>query len=99
MLFGVITRCRDPAIRRAALAVLVSAPTTETVWNSRLCAQICRKIIELEEDGQLINTAYDIPEEKRIHNVILGLSAKQRSAIVKYNSREGLCIWVEEVEW
>jgi hypothetical protein len=72
-LYITVQKCRDPFLRRRALALLRRAPAQEGLWNRNIMVQAGQKIIELEEgsDGfietlpaALAKTA--VPEEMRL---------------------------------
>ena len=50
-LFDVATRCRDPVIRRKAVAILRSACRQEGVFNSYLSAIVAEHVIQIEENA------------------------------------------------
>jgi hypothetical protein len=50
-LFDVATRCRDPFIRRRAVAILRSASRQEGVLNSYLSALVAERVIQIEENA------------------------------------------------
>ncbi|KAH7330318.1 hypothetical protein BKA65DRAFT_404314 [Rhexocercosporidium sp. MPI-PUGE-AT-0058] len=45
------SKCRDPAIRREAIAILWSSPRQEGMWDGVLSARIGRWLAACEEDG------------------------------------------------
>lgn len=47
----VITKCREPNIRRAALALLARSPRQEGTWDSILTARMGRWLVNCEEEG------------------------------------------------
>ena len=51
-------KCRDPQIRRGAIALLLDCPVREGVWDGVMLAKVDEKLNLLEEGGI-------IPEEKR----------------------------------
>ncbi|KAJ3476760.1 hypothetical protein NLG97_g9022 [Lecanicillium saksenae] len=65
--FFVATRCRDPSIRRRALAVLQTYPRHEGAWQSGPAAVIAKSWMEVEEDGLGgVQEAAQIPEKQRV---------------------------------
>ncbi|KAJ5225202.1 hypothetical protein N7468_006427 [Penicillium chermesinum] len=44
-------KCRDPGIRRQAIAILRSVPHREGVWNGPLLADIAEQLMKMEEAG------------------------------------------------
>ncbi|KAK9416979.1 putative Zn(2)-C6 fungal-type domain-containing protein [Seiridium unicorne] len=79
-LYIIISKCRDPMVRREALAVLRRAPVQESLWNRDIIIQVSERIIELEEgsDGFIHDFPPDmagmvIPESMRLKFVKIGL--------------------------
>ena len=63
-------RCRDPTLRRRAIALLYSAPRQEGLWHSILTARVCEKIMQVEERGLgQVNSCEDIPDCNRITKI------------------------------
>jgi Fungal specific transcription factor domain len=61
------TRCRDPKLRRRALALLEDTPRREGMWDSAMLAAIARYIMEEEEAGLgEVFSAEQIPAQARI---------------------------------
>ncbi|KAI4594740.1 hypothetical protein KJ359_007543 [Pestalotiopsis sp. 9143b] len=58
-LFNVASQCRDPILRRRAIAVLRSVSRQEGVWNSLITAQAAERIMELEEQGYVVTALRD----------------------------------------
>ncbi|KAI1084144.1 hypothetical protein F5B20DRAFT_523817 [Whalleya microplaca] len=48
-LYTVASQCRDPILRRKAIALLYSTSRQEGIWNSRLVAKAAERIMEIEE--------------------------------------------------
>ncbi|KAJ0417548.1 hypothetical protein BJY00DRAFT_200797 [Aspergillus carlsbadensis] len=42
-------RCREPRIRRRAIKLLTQYPRREIMWDSTVTAQVCRRVMEIEE--------------------------------------------------
>ena len=65
-------KCRDPNIRRKAIAILQAGNRYEGLWNSKTVARIAQRTLEMEEAG-LVNvvTCTDIPEKNRVRLVAL----------------------------
>jgi hypothetical protein len=81
----VATRCRDPQLRRRALKVLRSTPRFEGSWQSIVSANVCDQWIAIEEDelGN-VTSAGQIPEERRISVMDLGVEADSRQARLRF---------------
>ena len=69
-LYTIIHRCRDPSMRRKAIALLYSAPRQEGLWNSIATARACEKIMLVEEAGLgEVKSCKDIPNSNRVTEV------------------------------
>jgi hypothetical protein len=66
-LFLIGSKCRNGSIRRRALALLKQCDRREGIWDSQTCVEICKKIIELEEEATLSDGT--IPEDVRVYGV------------------------------
>lgn len=60
-------KCRDPVLRRKAIALLRAGNRYEGLWNGKTVAHIAQRTLELEE-AEIVNVAScaDIPREKRM---------------------------------
>jgi hypothetical protein len=84
-LYEVVARCRDPFIRRRALALLKSANMHEGVWNSSLTATVAERVIQIEEEGLGdVKCCADIPDWARISDVSPVFDAVGRKAFLSY---------------
>ena len=71
-LFTVAHKCRDPFLRRRAIALLYSTPIQEGVWNSILSARVAERIVSLEEEGlDEVRCAADVPDRMRISDMMV----------------------------
>lgn len=71
-LYIVVSRCRDPAIRRRGLQLLASCNRREGIWDSTLTARVAERIIAIEEEGAISHPvlyASQIPEHARIRDL------------------------------
>lgn len=69
-LYFTASRCRDPCIRRAALALLRVSHRNQGCWNSEHSAKCADEIIKIEESGlDLVLCCKDVPEANRIRKV------------------------------
>lgn len=69
-LYQVTAKCRDPLIRRRALALLKSAHMQEGVWNSFLTAKVAERVMQIEEEGLGdVKCCADVPDWARISDV------------------------------
>lgn len=84
-LYYTAVRCRDPIIRRKALAILSASPRREGVWDSSILAAIVRWVIgEEESDLDEVNCPEDVPLSVRIYMVERSLRVAERRCLVKY---------------
>nr|OQO26715.1 hypothetical protein B0A51_03962 [Rachicladosporium sp. CCFEE 5018] len=82
-LFFTVERCRDPRIRRRALAVLKAQSRQEGVWESSGAARVAEKWMLIEESGLDVKTAADIPYWQRLQYVDAALETdKARARII-----------------
>ncbi|PSK51639.1 hypothetical protein B9Z65_2906 [Elsinoe australis] len=58
-LFGSFLRARDPKLRRRVIKLLRDCRRQEGLWNSRLFANVCERILELEAEGAAQEAAED----------------------------------------
>ncbi len=59
-------RCRDPAIRRSAIALLSQTNRTEGDLQGCTGSTIMQTLMDLEEEGLIVNEARNIPESQRL---------------------------------
>ncbi|KAE9375780.1 hypothetical protein N431DRAFT_207276 [Stipitochalara longipes BDJ] len=73
-LYLTATKCRNPTIRRKALALLKGSFTGDRLWNMDITIGLAERVVELEEEGleDLTDLKGDVvPSEwARIYNVI-----------------------------
>ena len=79
-----VTKCRDPKMRRKALALLSQAPRQEGIWDSELFAVIGRWVIEKEENERVVMSAEDVPAEARITIVKKAYNFGEKKCLVTY---------------
>ncbi|KAF4634116.1 hypothetical protein G7Y89_g3990 [Cudoniella acicularis] len=69
-LYQVVSRCRDPPLRRKAIQLLKNTPRLEGIWHSFLVAKVAERVVQIEEDGLGdVTCASDIPDWARISDV------------------------------
>jgi hypothetical protein len=79
------TRCRDPKLRRRALALLEDSPRREGMWDSAMLAAIARYIIEQEEAGLgEVSYAKEIPASARMCILDKVPELEERRCVIKY---------------
>lgn len=65
----VACRCRDPVIRRDAIALLRSAHWREDIWDSIDASSVAEHIMLMEENDRAIKSCAEIPDFSRLHLV------------------------------
>lgn len=110
-LFIIAHRCRDPIIRRRAIALLYSTPRQEGLWHSIITARVAEKIMNVEEAGLgEVKSCKDVPEENRISDVDLQFDMQGRKGYLKFSRRRRtgqdvslaepvLEVFEETIEW
>jgi hypothetical protein len=84
-LFEVISRCRDPVIRRRGVSLLKSRYRQEGVWNSFLVAKVAERLIEIEEEGLgEVKSCKDVPDWALISDVHPVFDPVRRRATLTY---------------
>lgn len=105
-LYLVASRCRDPTIRRQAIACLKSTTRQEGVWQSQIVGHVAQRVMEIEEEAAML-AGYadgDIPSWARIKGVEPELDPEGRMGVIHYitNASGGLAgrnTLHEVVEW
>lgn len=78
-LCAVANSCRDPLIRREAIALLYKMPHQEGLWDSVLAARTCEKLVNIEEAGlKDVKRCEDVPESARVCQVMFSIDASGR---------------------
>lgn len=98
VLIAVIARCRDPFIRRRALAVMLAGRVQEGVFNASQSAKVAARVMELEESksGKVVNCSGDIPQEARVRTIRVHLSGGDDEKVkIVYGFDQG---YFEEVQ-
>lgn len=84
-LYTTAIRCRDPVLRRRALAVMRTANRYEGIMRWDITVEVLERIIELEEEGLgNVQSCSDIPEEARLNDFNIFLDPTEMKAIVRY---------------
>lgn len=78
-LFVVGVRCRDPVLRREALALLLDHPRREGFWDSASAATVTARVMDEEERGMVDGF---VPEEARLRIEIMNPRLAQRKVIL-----------------
>ena len=83
-LMGVISRCRDPIVRRKAISVLRSSYRQECLWNSKIVAESAEMFMNLEENGSTVRCSSDILPSSRLKYIHLIYGKGTKDATVEY---------------
>jgi hypothetical protein len=104
-LYVVVSRCRDPAIRRRGLQLLASCNRREGIWDSTLAARVAERIIAIEENGATSHPvlyASQIPEHARIRDLHTKFGVDHQG-LIRYTKNVACCgpenEWEELLEW
>lgn len=79
-LFLVGTRCREPKVRREAIALLVKHPRREFLGDSLMAAKVARWLMEKEEEGMVDGF---VPEMARLRIVKHDFLLKERWTVIR----------------
>lgn len=80
-LYNVVLKCRDPVIRRRAIAMLEARPRRDGVMDSALMARIGTLQMNIEEEGY---EGQQIPEHARIRGIKTTYDMATRTGRMKY---------------
>ncbi|ENH65134.1 hypothetical protein FOC1_g10005986 [Fusarium oxysporum f. sp. cubense race 1] len=83
VLVSVIARCRDPSVRRRAIAVMLAERVQEGVFNGSQSARVGARVMELEEarSGREVKCSCDIPEEARVRTIRVHLLGPENKKV------------------
>lgn len=84
--YSVVLKCRDRAIRRAALDILEAKPRREGITDSAFHAKLARLQMEIEEFG--IGEHEVIPEENRLRGIKSHPDMLARKGYMKYLKKD-----------
>ncbi|KAF4422233.1 hypothetical protein F53441_14290 [Fusarium austroafricanum] len=90
VLVSVIARCRDPFIRRRAIAVMLADRVQEGVFNGSQSARVGARVMELEEgrSGKEVKCSRDIPVSARVRSIrvhLLGPENKKAKIVYGFD--------------
>ncbi|KAF5568599.1 hypothetical protein FNAPI_144 [Fusarium napiforme] len=100
VLVSVIARCRDPHVRRRAIAVMLAERVQEGVFNGTQSARVGAKVMELEEarSGREVRCSSDIPESARVRTIrVHMLGPENKKVKMVYGFDQGYCEEVREM--
>jgi hypothetical protein len=79
----IAARCREPELRRQAIAMLKASKKSS--WNSEHCAVAAQSLLEHEEAGlHIVKTCSDIPSEKRVRRITTEVCFEESAIRVTY---------------
>ncbi|KAI1041384.1 hypothetical protein LB505_005666 [Fusarium chuoi] len=83
VLVSVIARCRDPSVRRRAIAVMLAERVQEGVFNGTQSARVGARVMELEEarSGREVRCSSDIPEDARVRTIRVHLLGPENKKV------------------
>ncbi|OBS19120.1 hypothetical protein FPOA_10844 [Fusarium poae] len=84
VLISVIARCRDPFVRRRALAVMLADRAQEGAFNAYQSARVAARVMDLEEarSGKEVKCSSDIPPEARNRTIRVHLKGDTKMRLV-----------------
>jgi hypothetical protein len=92
-LYYTAIKCRNPLIRRRALALLEHCSRTEGFWDSKMVIKVAQRVMKIEEEGlegQTDATCLIVPSEwSRIHDIKIThqMVGDSRKALVEFRQR------------
>ncbi|MCJ1280900.1 hypothetical protein MMC26_000217, partial [Xylographa opegraphella] len=98
-LYMIATKCRQPSIRREAVALLEKVKTRHGLWDALVMAKVARRLIEIEEGMAYVRSSADILESKRAHCVDLTVERREQRFQIRYrrcDEHEYDWVWEEE---
>ncbi|PKK53928.1 hypothetical protein CI102_1177 [Trichoderma harzianum] len=88
ILFAIITRCRDPFIRRRAIELMTWNPMQEGLWNSALVAKAAQRLMSLEEGTVIVGCSNDIPAAARVQGISV-YAGDERRVVLRFSQPLG----------
>ncbi|KAL6693190.1 hypothetical protein J3F84DRAFT_381838 [Trichoderma pleuroticola] len=96
ILFAIITRCRDPFIRRRAIELMTWNPMQEGLWNSALVAKAAQRLMSLEEGTVIVGCSNDIPAAARVQGISV-YAGDERRVVLRFSQPLGS--WQESMNY
>ncbi|KAM0236953.1 hypothetical protein ACHAP5_009240 [Fusarium lateritium] len=86
VLIAVIARCRDPFVRRKAIAVMLADRVQEGAFNVSQSARVAARVMELEEarSGE-VKCSSDIPVEARVRTIRVQLLGSETRVVYGFD--------------
>ena len=80
--YTVVMLCRDPILRRKAIAVLSSANRQEGFWSGKIAAHLANQLLLHEEHGARFRGDFDVTE--RIKEVRIDYDTKEAKVVLRH---------------
>ena len=94
--FAVAQKCRDPRVRRRAIALLDATRRKEGVWEGALVARVAERIVAWEEGravalrgGEPVRAAADVPAEARILGLMTRVVQSEQKVVARFITMGG----------
>ena len=89
-LYGVATCCRDPAIRREAVALMRRSHNQQGLLNAMMASNVCQRLIEIEEQNlEEVRCCADVPPWARVSGIRVKIDSEGRVGAVGYRLKPG----------
>lgn len=102
-LYDTACACRDPKIRRQAVALLRAMSRQEGLWDGILASRVAARVIEIEEAGLDVQSCKDVPLIARLTGIVPTFDPDGRRAQIRYQKFDKelgeVCIVSDHVEW
>jgi hypothetical protein len=88
-LYDVACRCRDPHVRRQAIALLNRFPRQEGMFDGVLAARAAERMVEIEEYGLgVVETCEDVPDWARMSDTHPIFDPEHKKVMLYYRRRK-----------
>ncbi|KJR87587.1 c6 zinc finger domain containing protein [Sporothrix schenckii 1099-18] len=87
VMFSTVLRCRDPVVRRRALAVLRNNRLQEGIWDSSLTLRVAERIVMLEESSvaaAAVAAAGMARKPQRVKSIQVRMDPDEKVATLEY---------------
>ncbi|KAF2269456.1 hypothetical protein CC78DRAFT_453520 [Lojkania enalia] len=96
VLYYVAYRCRDPEIRRKAVALLNLGPRREGLWDGLSTSRLAQEIVNIEEESsEFVREARDVCAGARVRRLRTQTCLNQRRIALSF-MRQGESTWSSE---
>ncbi|CAK7208049.1 hypothetical protein SEUCBS139899_010883 [Sporothrix eucalyptigena] len=97
VMFSTVLRCRDPGVRRRALAVLRNHRLQEGIWDSSLTLRAAERIVMLEDSSVSLSAAGTRTQPQRVKSVIVHMDPNEKVATLQYGLEDHM--FEEVLDW